>query len=329
MHPIRILAAATAIETAVMVAALAIAGICGAWNGWLDVVNCFAPLVLIVALVGAGLALWSLEGMTRSVVAAMAIAGVAYGLVFVAPEFARRWLMAPPSGGGQIRLLTANVWEDNPTPGRAAEAILASKADVVFLQESDGSLRTMFPELRAAYPFASDCAGAGVTIFAKAPITAEGCGLGSGSRADLDLAWIRTTAPDGRPVTLATTHFSWPFPPKFQFADRTALAARLSQLPQDDLILAGDFNTTPWSFGMRQQEARLKPLTRRTFGWFSWPARLDDLHRPWSAPILPIDHVFAGPDWRTVNVSRVRIPGSDHFALEVVLSRPAEAAKAR
>ena len=320
MHPLRILAAATAMEVSVVAMILAAAGVCGVRNGWLDVINCFAPAILALALLGAGLAFWSLEGRARTVTLSMAMASVAYGLVLIAPEVVR-WSADPPTGGGQLRLLTVNVWRDNPTPSLAVEAILASDADVVFLQESDGSIRGGTPQIRSVYPYSSNCAGSGVQIFVKSPITAQGCGLGSGSRADLDFAWVQTTAPDGRLVVLATTHFSWPFPPRFQAADRTALATRLGGAPQADLILAGDFNTTPWSFAMKQQDRWLRPLTRRTHAWFSWPARLDALRRPWSLPVLPIDHIYASPNWRSGRLTRVRIPGSDHFATEVVLSR--------
>jgi endonuclease/exonuclease/phosphatase (EEP) superfamily protein YafD len=80
------------------------------------------------------------------------------------------------------------------------------------------------------------------------------------------------------------------------------------------LILAGDFNITPWSRGMRRQDKLLAPLRRWTVAWFTWPARAAGF--AWPLPLLPIDHVYAGPAWGSVRLRRVRIPGSDHFATE-------------
>jgi endonuclease/exonuclease/phosphatase (EEP) superfamily protein YafD len=135
------------------------------------------------------------------------------------------------------------------------------------------------------------------------------------------MVWIQTHAPDGAPVTLATTHFAWPFPPGLQSAQRRVLAERLHQQPTDMMILGGDFNTTPWSFGMRNQDQLLAPLKRQAAPGASWPARLDTLQRPWGFPILPIDHLYSGPGWRAVGATRLRIPGSDHLAIEATFVR--------
>jgi endonuclease/exonuclease/phosphatase (EEP) superfamily protein YafD len=36
---------------------------------------------------------------------------------------------------------------------------------------------------------------------------------------------------------------------------------------------------------------------------------------------MPIDHLYAGPNWTANKVSSFRMPGSDHFAIEAVLVR--------
>jgi len=317
MNPIRILAAATAMEIAAAAALLAIAGVGGSRNGWLDVINNFAPMIMAAGLIGLGLAYGTLEGATRVATVGLGLIAVAYGLVLTGPELAR--LRVPRFGvGPRFSVLSANVWHDNPTPDLAVSSIIALNADAVFLQESDGTIQASLARLKSHYPFMSDCPGAGVQIFAKTPILAQGCGSTAAPR---DLVWIRTAGPNGQPVTLVTTHFSWPFPPEPQRADRTNLARQIHQLPLDDMILAGDFNTTPWSFAMKTQDNLFAPLKRQTIAWFSWPARLDALAQPWPLPILPIDHVYSGPSWRLALMSRVRIPGSDHFATEAAFTR--------
>ena len=318
MSPIRILAAATAMESSAAIALLALAGLGGWRNGWLDVINSFAPMILAMALLAAGLGYWTLEGVTRAVTLGLAMVGVIYGLALIGPEI----LMAsvPRSEGGQpFRVLSANVWHDNPTPDLAVASIMARNPDAVLLQESDGSLQPALKALKSVYPYTSDCPGAGVQIFSKSPILAGGCGPTPGPR--LDLVWIQTAAADGRPVTLVTTHFVWPFPPALQKAQSARLAQQIHQLPTDDMILGGDFNTTPWSFAMRSQDGLLSPLKRQTRAWVSWPARLDALRQPWSAPFLPIDHLYTGPGWRLTRLTRLRIAGSDHFATEAAFTR--------
>ncbi|HZC16089.1 MAG TPA: endonuclease/exonuclease/phosphatase family protein [Caulobacteraceae bacterium] len=320
MNPIRILAAASAMELAAATATLSALGLAGSGNGWLDVINSFAPVILATALVAAGLAFWTLDGATRLVTIGLAMIAVAYGLALTQPEFAG--LLAPhATGGPEYQVLSANVWRDNPWPDRAVAEILKRDADAVLLQESDGSIQGELARLKAQYPYASVCAGAGVQIFVKFPIVAHGCGMDPGSAPPIKLVWIQTLAPGGRRVTLASTHFSWPFPPGPQELERANLAERLRQLPERELILGGDFNTTPWSFAGRRMDKLLAPLRRRTIALFSWPARLDPLRQPWSAPVMPIDHIYTGADWGVVHIIQLRLPGSDHFATEAVLAR--------
>jgi endonuclease/exonuclease/phosphatase (EEP) superfamily protein YafD len=321
MHPLRLLSAATAMEISAAAAALAVAGLCGWRSGWLDVINSFAPIILAMALIGAVLALVSLDrGATRGAVLALAGLAGLYGLALILPELWGRW-PGPAGEGAVFSVLSANVWHDNPSPDLAVAEIIARAPDAVLLQEADGSLAALLPRLTPLYPYSSACPGSGVRILVKSPITARGCETGPRRGADLDLVWIRTTGPDGAPLTLATTHLAWPFPPRPYEAQRKALAAEMARLPSGEVILTGDFNTTPWTFAMRRQDAALRPLTRRTRAWFSWPARLDALRRPWSLPILPIDHIYTGRDWGLVGLTRVRIPGSDHFATEARLRR--------
>ena len=98
------------------------------------------------------------------------------------------------------------------------------------------------------------------------------------------------------------------------------VAGVLNRLPKDRLILAGDFNSTPWSFSRRREDAMFG-LERRTKALFSWPAGEVSRHRikvPF--PFLAIDHVYAGKAWRTVSVRRGPRLGSDHYPVVVVLA---------
>ena len=320
MNPVRVLAAATAMEVSAAAALLAVGGLFGFRSGWLDVINSLAPAVIAMALFGAALAFLALDrGPVRLVTLAMAIMGAVYGLAIMAPDFIQSF-QRHDAKGTALKVLSTNVWSGNPTPDVAISTILAHDPDVVLMQETNGNIRIGFARLQARYPHVTDCGGNGVRIFTKTPILAQGCGWDGRSRALLDMAWAQVAAPDGRPLTVVTTHFNWPFPPGVQAIQRQILQDNIKRL-RGDIVLAGDFNTTPWSFAMRRQDAMLAPLARRTHGLFSWPARINPIRRPWPTPVTPIDHLYCGPNWTANKVSSLRMPGSDHFAIEAVLVR--------
>ena len=86
------------------------------------------------------------------------------------------------------------------------------------------------------------------------------------------------------------------------------------------LIIAGDFNSTPWSFTLRRQDEALG-LVRRNQAMLSWPAMAFsrwNIHMP--LPFLAIDHVYAGSDWVTLGAERGPALGSDHFPVVVTLA---------
>src|SRR3546814_1418660 len=88
-------------------------------------------------------------------------------------------------------------------------------------------------------------------------------------------------------------------------------ARALARIDRDALIVAGDMNLTPWAAAMREQDRALAPLSRMTRAP-SWPRAL---------PVLPIDHVYAGPDWGLVSARRLPATGSDHRPILVTLAR--------
>ncbi len=73
-------------------------------------------------------------------------------------------------------------------------------------------------------------------------------------------------------------------------------------------------NAAPWTFAMRALDRGLRPLRRWTFWQPTYPALVK--RRP-TPPLLPIDHVYAGPGWARTRIARFRTPGSDHFVLQI------------
>jgi endonuclease/exonuclease/phosphatase (EEP) superfamily protein YafD len=163
-------------------------------------------------------------------------------------------------------------------------------------------------------------------VLSKHPVRAQGVQRqrwhGPAAEA-LSAAWAEIDAPGGR-FTALTTHYTWPTWVHAQEWQRAELVRLTRRFPRDDLIVTGDFNLTPWSKALREQDARLG-LRRRTRAMFSWPVVASRYRIRPPVPLLPIDHVYAGAAWRTVSVQRGPKLGSDHYPVIVTLQRTAPA----
>jgi endonuclease/exonuclease/phosphatase (EEP) superfamily protein YafD len=115
-------------------------------------------------------------------------------------------------------------------------------------------------------------------------------------------------------------HYAWPTDPRRQQYQEARLASILAAVDRSRAIVAGDLNSTPWSFSRRRWDERFG-LIRRTRAVFSWPA-LTQAQFPvlGAVPFLPIDHVYAGSGWATVDVERGPKLGSDHYPIVVTLA---------
>jgi endonuclease/exonuclease/phosphatase (EEP) superfamily protein YafD len=191
----------------------------------------------------------------------------------------------------------------------------------VILEEANGTAQRAMPAMAGAYPYSSSCPDAEVEILLKTPILAQGCGMRTPPDTywtwGRDFTWVRTLGPDGRPIVLAGVHLGRPYPPWRQPVERRALAESVAFMNSSRVLVAGDLNIVPWSFAMRELDGLMRPLTRRTFWLPTYPALIKVTRKGWTAPLLPIDHVYAGAEWPRTKLTRFSIPGSDHFALEV------------
>ena len=121
--------------------------------------------------------------------------------------------------------------------------------------------------------------------------------------------------------TVIGDHAPWPTSKYSQQIQSALLASRMDAFDRRSLIVAGDFNSTPWSFSLRRQDALFR-LERRTRALFTFPVQTYSryrLHSP--VPLLAIDQIYAGSDWKTVSVTRGPRLGSDHLPTVAVLTR--------
>ncbi|MGH6736023.1 MAG: endonuclease/exonuclease/phosphatase family protein [Methyloceanibacter sp.] len=216
---------------------------------------------------------------------------------------------APDASEGSVRFLrvaTFNLWGKNGQADTVLKFVDETGADVLVLQEVRGQHAAFLDALGATYPHRAG--GGTIVILSKHPILADGRIDREGYPPWISLLvrWVRLDV-DGREIDLAGVHLARPFYPELQNADIVNLAAFALSRP-GHLILAGDFNMTPWTW-------QLKKFTRATklgrFNTFcpTWPMRWRDLPL---VPLFPIDNVFASRHFASLGVTVGPRLGSDH-----------------
>jgi endonuclease/exonuclease/phosphatase (EEP) superfamily protein YafD len=317
MRSLRLLITSLMALTAFGCAAWALAGHGGRWSARLDVLTHFAPMLLALSLVPAIYGLVFERRGARVLLAGVStIAIIAFGAL-MAPEYLRP--ASPPAGDevpGQIKLIQFNAWERNRREVETIDWLLAQEPDILVVEEAS----VIAPALKRAFDgYYVSCGDCTVMILSKAEPIATGAPVPPGAddvRPPIAGATFRDAHGE---FSVFGTHYTWPIYGGWQQAQGRVIADLLGRFPKDRLILSGDFNSTPWSFSRRREDAMFG-LERRTRALFSWPADrgLAGVGLPFA--LLPIDHVYAGPGWRTVRAERGPLLGSDHYPVIVTLA---------
>ena len=301
-------------------ALLAALGLGGAFSERLDVLTHFTPLYGLGGLCVLGLAGLAgppnLPAMTLGLVAVLA-AGAMMAPDWIA-RLARRRGVAE---GATLKLIQFNLWYRNQDPARTARWIEAEQPDVVVVEEAVGAATPVLDALAAGLPHRSlrlDGRRSMTLILSRFPMS------DSGDLADIDPshfsgAWARIDDGVG-PFVVVGAHLTWPVPPRPHQAQSRGVSRRLDAFDRSSLIVAGDFNATPWSFALRRQDARFA-IPRLSRALATWPAARTQWGFTIPLAILPLDHIYAGPAWRLVSLTRGPRLGSDHLPLVVVLAR--------
>ncbi len=250
----------------------------------------------------------------RPKMAMIALLGVAATTATMAPYF-----LAPSAADparDRFRLVTFNLWFRNDDTARAVEFLRASRADVVVLQEVEipnvEALAQSLPELphRLVLPTARHA----LAIFSRWPMREAPHEASTDERqriARVDLDWRGTR------VAFFGAHLNWPLSPlkaaaRAEELDELATFARASDGP---VLVAGDFNLTPWSRYFERFVAR-SGLTDCAIGHGllgTWPAQFKPLR-------IRIDQCFASAHWRVQRVAVGPALGSDHLPVTVDLA---------
>ncbi len=305
---------ALAIALGLMCLAAGLAAQGGRFNVRLDILTHFAPIWL------AGSVLTLIYGLARSqnasqgVLISISTFAVFAAIALMAPEYLRKvepW--APVDAPNQIKIVQLNAWILNRDVAATARWIASQNPDVITINEITPTLQKAI-EHQTGYHYRRGIVGSG--IFTRAEPLGAGFMLGDPWNEWPDLARARVPVGNGSAVVIAV-HLTWPTD-LWQIKQRVGLAKIMKRTDPSHLIMIGDFNLTPWSFTLQGLDKSLG-LTRRDRAIFSWPAQpVQSWHG--KVAFLPIDHVYAGSAWRTVDIKRGPRLGSDHYPIVVTLA---------
>ncbi|MGE0422470.1 MAG: endonuclease/exonuclease/phosphatase family protein [Reyranellaceae bacterium] len=281
-------------------------------DAWIaDLVESFRPHLLVAALAALPLALTLRGGWRSAALAAFAACIIVNGATIV-----RTVRAATPAqearGGVRLKLVTVNLLWSNRQHHRLRDWLRAEAPDIVVTQETTprwaaqlAGLDGIFPHRRLPGPTDD------IAILSRHPFTmAQDAGI----RVHGTLAMATLTL-ERRRIDLMALHASVPTSPGRRIA-RDAMfddIARFARRTRAPLIVAGDFNATPWNRSMRLL-VRESPLRHASGFW-----------RPtWTAYVplwmgIPIDHVLAATDCRVLDRRIGPDIGSDHRPLVVTI----------
>jgi len=298
----------------ILVAAALCAGMAGLaqlgrWSPTWDLFTHFAVIYLAIGLFATFAGLVFAGRMRVAVVSAGLACAIAAGLL-MAPEYLRSTgPKAAPGAGPAFKVVQFNAWSGRNGNAKLVRWLKVVKPDVVVIEESNSGVLNAFAQA-GWWPVAGR---SGVMLFTpKRPIAT--IIPTDNQTGPMELNGVVVPSPLG-PVTVLGVHAPWPTHLTFQ-RDHDLLVPIVRSYPAATTILAGDFNSTPWSFA-RQRDDRDFGLIRRTRAVFTWP--IAAYRRPLIA-VLPIDHVYAGRGWATVSVERGPTLGSDHYPVVVTLA---------
>ena len=297
----------------------------GAVNGWLDVLTHFTPVTLSIGVLAGILALASeRKGRRLSIIMAAVAIFIAAGMMV--PDL----VSTQPLGGTRssntqvIKVVQINLWSFNVDPVGTAKWIAIEDPDIVVVEEATGYSLITLALLHQKYPYITHCPArvpCTTRILSKHQPTRAGIYPSPDSFGRHSGAWATLADANGA-FTVVGVHSLWPVPPDPRQIQTHRLAESLKDFDRSSLILAGDFNATPWSFALGHQD-NLFGITRRTHGLFTWPTRPWSRHKLWAPlPFLALDHVYAGSVWQTVSARRGPKLGSIHLPVVVELARP-------
>lgn len=213
-----------------------------------------------------------------------------------------------------LKVMSYNVYYENPDPASILEEVAKYKPDIVFLMEYSSAVQAEIEDKFSDYPYKliePSRRTMGLALFSKLPFEQSEVHRFAETRIPIFEVEFEL---NGQLVSFVGGH---PWPPIGrwgQFHQNQMLdLIKVAAAAQHPLIVAGDFNASQWSFLAKKlsQEASVKDA-RQGFGL---------RHTFRIAPLvsIPLDHVFTSDNWHVSDYQTGDKRGSDHNSIVVTL----------
>lgn len=240
--------------------------------------------------------------------AGLVLIPVTVGLQSIVYKFVERPANLAQRSSLPIKVLAFNNLLINKNSRVLEKYLRREQADIIVLNELGASKRSMLRRLRKLYPYQKQCAGIAlchIAVLSKYRFVASKV---SPVRSGRMPPYVRLEfGPKLSNLTFIGTHFVRPPFIKHQLGHVNGFSQYVRQI-KGPVIVAGDFNLTPWSYLFKkfERQSGLSAVTGRNP---TWPVTLVNL------PQFAIDHIFTSSDVFAQNIQVGPRLGSDHLPL--------------
>ena len=220
-----------------------------------------------------------------------------------------------PAGKNNIKLLIANVYQENRQSDAYHQLISECEPDVILMVETDHWWAQKMDTITSDYPHQLRAPlenTYGMMLYSKLELV-EGS-INYLVEADIPSMVVMLKLPSGQLVKLHCLHPEPPVPqenPRSTERDKEILLiakkAKGSKIP---VLVAGDLNDVAWSYTTElfgKISGLLDP--RRGRGFFN------SFHAKYFFLRFPLDHIFCSTDFTLTSIKRMQSCGSDHFPM--------------
>lgn len=293
-----------------------------AWSWPLELITHFRVQYLVLSFIFSIVVviLWQTHHLKNKVVAFTALLLLGMNAIAVLPWFLPHSQQVVSNSAKQIRVLSLNVNIKNKREQEIINLVQNQTPDLALIIEVSQDL---FAKLQVGLsrnlPYAFRSPGGGLAIFTRLPVK-DAKGDNFNGRGSHNL--IVTLVVDNKLIKFIGIHPLVPIKPSTFHRRNQQLATLSEYIPtiKEPLIVAGDFNLTPWSPYYRRfiNKTNLHN-TRLGFGVLpSWPRAASHVHLPsWLIPLMniPIDHCFVSKQFGVTQTYIGANANSDHASL--------------
>ena len=285
----------------------ACAGLAGLW--WLFELFVHFRLQYLISGLLLGAVLWALH---RRRMAALALLLAGVNAIAILPVLLVPVNAAPPRAGAALHVVSLNVFGFNRQYARVREYLRSERPDVAVLLEITPDWERELQPLRSEFAYiwvVPTGERAGMAVLSRAaPLATREVDLGNTGEPSLLLTLDRP----GGAISVLGTHLYWPLGPYASLVRNRQMVsiAGLARAHDKPLIVAGDFNATPFSpqFARLLSDGRLSNCAGGAGIAPTWPAWVPFL-------LISIDHCLISSGLSAGNFRVGGYVGSDHYPI--------------